>query len=485
MDSFPGRVAHYERIECGQKTYGEGTALEQSIAYYVDELLSDCVARALAHAGRRPKRDVDLLISLSGFSPLTTILTFEILRPKRLLILSSRDALESINVINKHVYERRGVKYSDATYRVCAPTDPLEMYRLVKSELDRFQGSGAKAPYAVIDITGGRKVMSAAAALAAWQLQLDLCYVDSAFDPVKRRAVPGSDRFLLLDNPTALFGEQAMTAALGTFRTGAFGEAARRYSELAVSVAEPAKARFMTALADLYRAWCDLDLTGLGSCITAVETALDQNRHLLSAETASRVEAQLDFLTRLGKGDGQALLVCFFVLGQHYREIGRHDFAALLFYRTIEGCLTGRLGSLAAGFSCKRPDYQLLTSDLDRLNKRCGEVLASIGRNSGPNALPPVVGLMSAAVILTALDDELIAKAGIKGAKALANLDMLITTRNQSVLAHGDKPVTDKQSKLLEAKARLLLRTHWSLAQPPRGDVEELVASLRFLRNDY
>ncbi len=484
VDSFPARVARYERVDRGQDTYGEGSRLEQAIAYYVDQLLEESVARALTHGGRRPRRQVDLLISLSGFSPLTTILTFEILRPKRLLILSSSDAVECINVINKHVYERRKMKYSDATYRVCTPTDPLEIYRIVKSELDRFQEPGIDPPYALIDITGGRKVMSAAAALAAWQLQLDLCYVDSTYDPVARRAVPGSDRFLLLDNPTSLFGEQAMHAALETFKTGAFGEAARRYGELAVSVAEPAKARFMTGLADLYRAWCDLDLTELATCVDAVEALLDQSRNLLSAETVTRIEGQLEFLTRLRKGDGQALLVCFFVLGQHYREVGRHDFAALLFYRTIEGSLANRLASLASGFSCKSPDYHLLTSDVSGLDEACREVLGGIGRVPLGGALPPVIGLISAAVILTALDDPVIGRAGLKGAKALSNLDMLVTARNRSVLAHGNQPVTDKQSRLLEAKARLLLRAYWALNEP-EGDVDQLCESLRFLRNDH
>jgi CRISPR-associated protein (TIGR02710 family) len=484
VDPFAGKLARYLRIERGQETYGEGSPLEQSIAFYVDQLLNETVSRALSNSGRRPKEAVGLLISLSGFSPLTTILTYEILQPRRLLILSSSDAVDSINVINKHVYERRRMRYSDATYRTCNPTDPLQIYRIIKGELDRMRGPGGDSPYAVIDITGGRKVMSAAAALAAWQLRLDLCYIDSTYDPVTRRAIPGSDRLLLLDNPTSLFGEQEMHAALQTFNSGAFAEAQRRYDELASSIAEPGRARLMKVVADLYRAWCDLDLTALAACIEAVEAALDQGRGLLSEDSVKQLEGQLDFLGKLQHGDRQALLVCFFVLGMHYREVGRHDFAALLFYRTIEGCLAHRLESLAAGFTCDAPDYTLLTPDPASLGVACQAVLRSIGRANASASLPPVIGLIWGAVLLTALDDELVAATGLKGAKALSHLDRLIKARNKSVLAHGELPVSGEQSKEFQAKAQLVLRAFWRLNGP--GDrVDELCATLRFIRTDH
>jgi len=199
----------------------------------------------------------------------------------------------------------------------------------------------------------------AAPALAAWQLKLDLCYVEADYDPELRRPVPGSDRLLLLGNPTELFGEQAMDAALRTFASGAFDAARQQYDDLCDTIAEPGRARFMRALSGLYRAWCDLDLTELPASAEAVQATLAQVRHQVTADTERRVAVQLDFLRRLGKGDQERLLVCFLVLGEHYREIGRHDFAALLFYRTIEGCLAGQLQQRAEGLSCVRPDYRL------------------------------------------------------------------------------------------------------------------------------
>ncbi|WP_459803801.1 hypothetical protein [Herbidospora sp. RD11066] len=381
-------------------------------------------------------------------------------------------------MIKAHLHGRRGLKYADVLHRMCNPTDPREIYRIVKEELHQI---GDASPYAVIDITGGRKVMTAAAALAAWQLRLDIGYVDSDFDPELRRVVPGSDRLLLLDNPISIFGDQEMQATLELFRTGAFAEAARRYGELATTLHEPARARFMKTLAELYRAWCDLDLEHLPGHMAAVRDLLDHERSLLAPDTVRRIEEQLGFLDRLHAGDPMAFVLCFYVLGLHYLEIGRLDFAVLFFYRVIEGCLAGRLESRAEGFHCDKPDYSLLTGDADALIAECQTIWGGLGRADSPVTLPPKVALMWAAVLLTALGDPLITKAGLAGTKALSHLDRVVGARNRSVLAHGHKRVTEDQMRELQAKAKLVLRAY---LKGQERDADALCARLTFLRTD-
>lgn len=404
MSQFDQKVAKLHRIERGEEEYCEGTAAEQALRFYVDELLEEAVKRANARSDPRPAVPVSLLISLSGFSPVTTILAYELLRPEQLLVLFSEDTRAGIDSIAGHVVHPSRLRQSNFMARSCVPTDPHGVYRVVKDVLDSMRSEDGQRPYVMLDITGGRKVMSAAAALAAWQLNLALCYVEADYDPRLRRPLPGSDRLLVLGNPTELFGEQAMDAALRTFASGAFDAAYQQYDDLCDTIAEPARARFMRAMSGLYRAWCDLDLDGLSEKLESVQSTLPRVRHLITSETEQRLAVQLNFLRRLSQGDSDCLLVCFLVLGEHYREIGRHDFAALLFYRTVEGCLAGRLEQRAAGFSCERPDYRLLSGDVDQLQRDYATVATSIGKNPGP-ALPPIIGLMNAALVLAALDD--------------------------------------------------------------------------------
>jgi hypothetical protein len=482
MSLFDQKAARLQRIERGEEGYGEGSATEQALRFYVDELLDEAVKRAVARSDPRPAQPVRLLISLSGFSPLTTILAYELLRPERLLVLFSEETRAGIDSIADHVVGRSGLRYRDFMPRPCIPTDPHGVYRVVKEELDGIRSPDGQRPYVVLDITGGRKVMSAAAALAAWQLDLTLCYVEAEYDPRLRRPVPGSDRLLVLGNPTELFGEQAMDAALRTFASGAFDAAYQHYDDLCNTIAEPARARFMRTLSGLYRAWCDLDLAGLPAKLESVQSTVARVRHLITADTERRLGVQLDFLRRLSEGDADCLLVSFLVLGEHYREIGRHDFAALLFYRTVEGCLAGRLEQRAAGFSCERPDYRLLSSDVEQLRRDYAAVATSIGKDPGLG-LPPIIGLMNAALMLAALDDPLLAQAKLAGSKALGHLDTLATARNRSVLAHGYRTVSPAESGTLENKARTLLRAYHQLRDVGE-DVDSLVENLRFIRTD-
>jgi hypothetical protein len=353
------------QITVGADQYGDGVPYEQATRYYLDHLVEECAERARRNCSGLPPR-VDLLISVTGFSPRTTILAFEVLRPRRLVVIPSENARGSVNTIARYVVGEGGLEHADFSQRPCVPTDPLSIYNVVKEELELLDRQGEHT-ISYIDITGGRKVMSATAALAAWQLDLGLCYLDGEYDADLHQAVPGSDRLLLLDNPTSLFGEQEMIAAYHAFDGGAFQAARSRFDELAVRLARPTDARFWGALSELYRAWCDLDLTVLPQAIEMVRRTLGPMRQRLSASTAASVEAQLNFLKRLADRDQDALLLSFSLLDDHYRAVGRFDFAALFSYRTIERCLTGRLTHLHPGFDAEHPDYALLTNDQQAL----------------------------------------------------------------------------------------------------------------------
>lgn len=479
-ESFESRVERYGRIARRQEQYREGTGSIWATQFYIDQILEEVVDRA-RNRSDSPRRSVRLLISLAGFSPLTTILTYELVRPERLLVVSSEEAPDSIDVIAGHVVAPGRLRHREFRHLPCKSTDPLDIYRIVKDQLESMRGSGQERPFALIDITGGRKVMSAAAALAAWQLELDLCYVDSLYDPELRQPVVGSDRLLVLSNPTTLFGEQEMESARQTFLGGAFEAARRQYDELCESIAEPAKARFMRALSEVYRAWCDLDLAALPEAIDAVETTLVQARHELTSDTVSRVEDQLAFLRRLAHGDPTTLLVCFYLLGLHYRGLGRHDFAALLFYRTIEGCLSRRLEHLFPGFECERPDYALLGEDVAALRRDYALALAELGAWTENAVLPPVVGLVDAAVLLCVVGDRLPPAAHIKTPKALGHLRQLAQIRNRSVLAHGFETIGAERSETLQKKAHQVLRAFWSLNGFDE-QVDELYRRLAFVR---
>lgn len=477
--AFEAQAEQMRRIFRGEERYGHGTPSEQATRFRFEEMLPEIIRRARENSMATTRPSVGLLVSLSGFSPASTILAYELLQPSRLFVISSVGTDQSIDVIHDHLVRPGKLPARNFRHQPCDGTDPLAIYRLVKEEVAAATAADER-PAAIIDITGGKKVMSAAAALVAWRLDLRLCYVDSSYDTELRQPVPGSERLLILENPTTLFGDQEMESALETFRSGAFAAARERFAALAESMSEPSRARLLRDLAGLYQAWSDLDLAVLPRRVEAIRKSLGDPRSRVSSATAARLEEQLRFVEQLvGRGESVRFLPNFYVLGQHYHDLHRFDFAALLYYRTAEGCLIERLERRYPGFDCGGADYRLLQLPVADLLDRYNGILGRLGRRP-VTALPGRIGFLDAAVLLYAQDDELLPRVQVQDVSGLSYLSRLAEARNKSVLAHGERCVSAEECEQLRALAVRCLRALWAL-QRAGDDVDDLCASLRFV----
>jgi CRISPR-associated protein (TIGR02710 family) len=475
--TFEEKLLQLQRITDGAETYGAGKRYEQGTRYYLEHLVGECARRARDASPGLPE-EVDLLISMTGHSPRLTILAYEILRPKRLVVISSEKVDDAVNVIHKYVLADGRLDPVHISARVCVPTDPENIYFIVKDELDIYARRSGKMPEdAFIDITAGRRVMGATAALAAWQLDVRLCYIDG--DYTDGRAIAGADRVLLLDNPS--FGDQAMAAAEQAFSSGAFETARSRFDELAHRIARPARARFLGALSELYRAWCDVDLGRLPAAISRVQETVDPMRRELPADLIAALYAQLEYLHELLRGDKSALLLCFSLLSDHYRNLDRHDFAALFSYRTIEGCFAARLAARHPGFAKPPFDYNDIEEGKETLTAAFRQIVSDVRQRPSTQSLPRRPGLFSAAALLAALNDSVADLAGLMSPVELRDLEELAEARNQSVLAHGTQPVDAEVSRRLHERAMAVLRAYW-LVHHRDQDLDERRKALAFVR---
>ena len=463
------------RIFRGEVTYGDGSPTEQASRYRVEEMYDDIVAAALANPSD-PVPEVDTLVSLSGFSPETTLLAFELVRPRRFTVISSHNVSDKYDIISTKLSGR--LKPSQIRFEPCDPADPLGIYDIVKKAVRPPSGAGAVS--AMIDITGGKKVMSASAALAASQLDLRMCYVNGDFDAEMRVAVPGTESLKVLVNPTELFGDQDMRAAREMFRSGVYAGAKARFAELSKSMSEPVRARFLCDLSALYQAWCDLDAASLSRLAVSVKDKLLDPRLELLVETRGRLGDQLEFVDRLVDRDGSALLLNFFLLGNHYQAMGRFDFAALLFYRTIEQSLSERLARNYSGFDLEKPDYSLLGQDPEELRRRYLAAIRQMFPDSDREALPWTVGLLDAMVLLHVVGDKLLPAADVRGLRGVNHVQQLVNTRNRSVLAHGVELVSREQCQALRGRALQNLRAFWKLHHAGEN-VDKRIDTLRFV----
>jgi CRISPR-associated protein (TIGR02710 family) len=483
-DPFASHLAQMRGISEGRESYRGDSRYEQATNYYLDHLVDRCADEARRRLPPGHPTSIDLLVCMTGLSPRPIVLAYKVLRPKRLVLITSDAAHESVNVVHDHLVMGGSLRGADFSARPCVATDPLEIYRIVREEVDIVARRNAGAITAYIDITGGRKVMGASAALAAWQLNLGLSYVDGLYDGELKQAVPGSDRMLLLDNPTSIFGDQEMQVALQAFASGDFDVARNRFDDLSARLVQPARPRFMGAMSALYRAWSNLDRGALPGAIERVETELALVRRELPHDVERTVFDQLVHLKDLAQGEPRALLLTFSLLDDHYRRLGRHDFAALFSYRTIEQCLSAHLKVSYGGFALDNPDWDLLSRDRQALRESYGQMVNLVRDTQGRKSLPSQVGPFAAAVLLAILSDPIAALAELDAVEGLRRLEQLAKARNRSVLAHGEVFIDVEQSNELNETAHRVLSAYWQVHHA--GDeLTDRLSRLGFLRGDW
>lgn len=170
------------------------TDAREATVLYFDEILPQVVAHQQAKSKTHPK--CDLLVSLMGFSPETTVITAACLRPQRLVIVASDNAKWHLEQCQNFLAQHKLLVVEAITSRVVDPIDHLGLFKVLTEELSGESGRR------LVDLTGGKKIMSAVAGYAAWSLGLPVCYLESrAYNEQMRRPEPGSEEIFILEPP--------------------------------------------------------------------------------------------------------------------------------------------------------------------------------------------------------------------------------------------------------------------------------------------
>ncbi|MCS7159267.1 MAG: hypothetical protein RMJ19_02240 [Gemmatales bacterium] len=489
-----------EKIEClrrirrGEDYYGEGDPNAQARRYYFDHMFWEVVHRARERSfGDKPRQSVYLLISLLGYSPETTLLTFELLQPCRLLVITSQETEHELDWIDRYLIRSGRIPLARFERRDYNPRAPFSIFRIIEERVEsddvkqeyiqarQQSGNNERRIPVVVDITGGKKVLGAVAALAAWEFNALPCYLDGdIYDQDLRRPLPGTESLLILDQALSQFGGQEMKTAIQLFRAGAFEPAYEQFRRLAERIAYPEQARLFRDVSELYSAWCNLDMDQLRQCADKLKAQVEQASLPIRHAVSRILREQLDYLEKLIQRDRDSLVLNYYLLGLHHQESHRYDFAALLFYRTIEGCFTRRLEKRSAEFNPRRPEYSLL-GDPENLFERYKEIALKLDPKFELKALPHRISMMDAAVLLCVLEDELMKRAELCSEDALGHLRQLAELRNQSVLAHGYRSVSREDAQNLQSRAKHILRVYWQLTYPEQ-DLDQRLQALRFLK---
>lgn len=138
----------------------------------------------------------ELLVSLMGLSPETTVLATAFVRPKQLVIVASKNAERYCEQCVAFLTEHTLIARELINVRMVDPTDHDALFMTLS---DALAGASGRR---LVDLTGGKKIMSAVAGYAAWSLGLPVCYLESrAYNEQMRRPEPGSEELFIFEPP--------------------------------------------------------------------------------------------------------------------------------------------------------------------------------------------------------------------------------------------------------------------------------------------
>ncbi|MBI2566729.1 MAG: TIGR02710 family CRISPR-associated protein [Candidatus Schekmanbacteria bacterium] len=389
------------------------------------------------------------LVSVLGLSWQPVALMAAWCRPERMLILCTDESLKVTPAgdgVISFIARVAGVKSEVIEHVRVGDPGEADIYRAVRDFLRR-----AKVPprEIFVDPTGGKKSMSASAALAGFLAGTPLVYVDyGQYHGPNRIPIAGTEYPRLLANPLEVMGDLELRDVFGAFNRSDFNEAERLAGRLAARVYEPREAECLERLARGYAAWDRFDFRAAHLALQEARDVLDRfadqggwvwastvrdalARNLPALHDLEQVPRRPDRIEA-----GVPLLAWYLAAAGRFLAVGKPSLAVLLTYAAVE-----RYVDLCLWIDFKlddeKPDYSLVDCKLDReKHHEAGRRL--FGKEYRPRELDGPIMFTNGAQLLAAL---------APGRLAMDDLGLLMglsSARNSCEYEHGFLPKIPK-----------------------------------------
>jgi hypothetical protein len=300
-----------------------------------------------------------------------------------------------------------------------------------------------------IELTGGKKTMSGALAIASGLLDIDLLYIDYLdYMPQFRKPRPESTYIQLVGNPLKLpvdlFAEVDMQRSVNFFNAGRYDISETLFSQASQRMANSRSAEICADLSRIYMLWNSFDFQEALKLSQPLFEKVLQFIEQITAILHFDIETfrkQIKSLELLANGCRKSLLLNFYFSAERYQSNNQGDIAALLYYRTLESVFENSLKDLAEDFNTEEPDYSLLGEDLESLATKILFYRSQAFQNSESDTaikLPSPLAMIDSLCLLGALDQAITQRITLKRVANMAKI------RNRSVYAHGIKPIDSK-----------------------------------------
>ena len=331
-------------------------------------------------------------------------------------------------------------------------SNTAEIYSTIM-ELYREWGEPAKI---AVGITGGKKVMASAAAMAGAVLGADIYYVDTNDKNKLNKPEPGREYLRLLDNPYTVFGDLEVSKAKDLYNRHDYDGAQRIFNQLEEQVGDPKLIQVYKAygcLCATYEAWDNLNIctarTNLDNLLSVLNRfpTLTQLQPLRNSTSILLQHKQaLDGLDNIFNNEEQAFNIpngfhfAFMLYHNALRREaqGKLDIACLLIYRLLEWIEQHRLAQY--DILTSQPDYSgcgvKQAKFLELYKEKRKDVykqtkLRDFSGSAAISDLPTPIALVDGFLILEALNDDIVE--GLSWPALMGRIEI----RNKCIFVHG------------------------------------------------
>ncbi|MGQ4895001.1 MAG: hypothetical protein ACP6IQ_10315 [Candidatus Njordarchaeia archaeon] len=379
--------------------------------------------------------------------------------------------------------------------------DPEKIYDALSKEFEDFSKFmkkwESKRFNVIVDMTGGKKVMSGAVMLFAEGLKnankevtVTVVYIDSK--PIiidgsmrlKGINKPLTENLILIRDPIIFYSDLKYKILKELMRTYNYKSVIEQVNGLIRTLPERYKSKFIIIkfLAESYLMAMYKDDYGRASSLL-----LEAQKRITTYNLTDSFRSELDLIQANRKvfsiiaeaqrkrafGHEGALLIAldFFIKARRYESIEEISTAAILYYRIIE-LIQQYTFKKEYDIDTAQPKYDKLFRYVSNLEERFGKETREIYRRS--LKLPATISLLNGTIILKILGNKLVENIDINQLKKAINV------RNQVPREHGLGGIKKKSLKEIRKFAKKFILRAFELNPDLRYTIDEAITALKY-----
>ncbi len=351
--------------------------------------------------------------------------------------------------------------------------DVAEVYGKIKERIHLFKGKIA------VDLTAGKRIISAGAAIMASFFGFDIIYIDQDWEDDIKRGIPGTEDLVLVKNPFLIFGDLEKNYARIMFNQYSFNSSRLLFQELCKKVKDPREYEVLTLISASYDLWNAYNYSAALKKMQETLRRIEQFDLNIEKETLEGNEETLIILSKINtvqkinellKDDELILhlLVDLYTNALRRRELYRLDDSIVRLYRMLELVSQYRLAK-----------YDIITSNSNyenypELKDKYKKVTKQLYNQE--RELPFEIGIKDGHILLFLLEDEIWKNKTIEDLKKFLGP---IRLRDNSIIAHGIETINEKAFKKIEEMSEEFLKIICRLLNK---DLKELVQQHKFIK---